>query len=128
MHEALQAAIKPFERPHVRYLGVTRLDIYAEDTNYIFAQQRGNNAVISYRRFMYDVWDEEVPKRSRLIERFVKQCVSSTGRMFGISACSNPTCVAAYPNSVEELDAKGTKFCPSCLKALEQAVHQEGGH
>jgi archaemetzincin len=125
MRKVLETAISPVEQEHVRYLGMTRLDIYAEDTNYVFAQQGRISGVVSYRRFMFDMWGEEVPKRARLSDRLVKQCVSSIGRLWGIMPCSNPTCVAACPNSLEELDAKGVKFCPECQKKLQQALEQE---
>jgi predicted Zn-dependent protease len=127
MREVLAATIQSTQQDHVRYLGITKLDIYSADNNYVFAQHGNVSGVVSYRRFMYDMWGEEVPKRPRLMDRFTKQCVSSAGRLFGLSPCSNPTCVAAYPNSVEELDAKHATFCPACQKKLQEAIAQEKG-
>lgn len=121
----VQEAAQPVERPHVRFLGITRLDITEGDSNYLFSLQGGHFGIVSYRRFMSDKWGEEVPRRSRLADRLAKQCTSSIGRVFGISPCGNPTCVAAYPNSVEELDAKTSAFCPECQKKLAETIARE---
>jgi predicted Zn-dependent protease len=112
---------KPYQQKNVRFLGVTRCDIYSEKTAFLFANSyMGQISVMSYRRFM-SASTRETPNRDRLLKRSVNQALSSCGKVFGIDACSDPTCPRAYPHSVAEQDAKGEKLCDQCLKAFDEA-------
>jgi len=61
MREVLAATIQPTQQDHVRYLGITKLDLFTGNANYVFAEQGNASGVVSYRRFMYDMWGRKSP-------------------------------------------------------------------
>ena len=111
--DLLVQTIKPYRRDKVGYLGVTSLDIYSKDFNFLFGWAGRSGGIISYHRFKAD-FNGETPNKERLVERTLKQCLSSAGWIFGLERCTTPTCARAYPNSLIEHDAKELKLCQSC--------------
>ena len=103
----------------VGYLGVTELDIYANESRYVFglAAVGGNAGIISYRRYTSYLLDEP-PNRDRLKERLLKQALSTIGLIYGLPRCTDPTCARAYANSLAEHDAKQLKLCAECQQGL----------
>jgi predicted Zn-dependent protease len=101
------------------YLGVTKLDVYANESRYVFglAAVGGNAGIVSYRRYTADLLDEP-PNRDRLKERLLKQALSTIGLMYGLSRCTDPTCARAYANSLAEHDAKQLKLCAECQQGF----------
>jgi len=101
------------------FLGVTPMDLYANESRYVFgmAGMGRNCGVISYRRYVGAASDEP-PNRERLKQRALKQALSSTGLMFGLPRCTDPTCARAYVNSLAEHDAKQVMLCPQCKQAF----------
>ena len=121
--DRLGDAVKPLARPRVYYLGVTRLDGFSGDNNFLFglAMTGGDHAIISYARFAAD-FGNDTPNRKRLVERTLKQALSSIGFMLDVKRCSDPRCARAYPNSLMEHDAKTRKLCKHCRMGFEQAL------
>jgi predicted Zn-dependent protease len=118
---AYKASTLPLWQARVRFIGVTRRDIYEKDYSFLFANAyMGQVGVVSYRRFMSS-FTNETPSRERLLKRTVNQMLSSSGRVFGIETCTDPTCPRAYPHSVDEQDAKSGKLCDTCRKAFDKA-------
>lgn len=119
----LKAAVQPFRKGKVYFMGVANLDAYSNQSNFIFgtAENNGNNAVITYRRFTAD-FNEENPNRHRLVDRTLKQSLSSLGFMLGVERCSTPTCARAYPHNLSEHDAKSTDLCTVCRSGFERVL------
>jgi predicted Zn-dependent protease len=109
----LSKAVKPFRRKKVGYLGVTPLDIYSKDYNFLFGWAGRSIGIMSYHRFKAD-FNEEIPNKERLAKRTLKQCLSSAGWIFGVQRCTTPTCARAYPHSLTEHDAKDAQLCTAC--------------
>jgi predicted Zn-dependent protease len=105
-----------------KFLGICNLDTYTKGANFLFgtASDKGYG-VISYKRFSAE-FNEEPPNRARLLDRTLKQALSSLGYMYGIERCSIPTCPRTYPNNLKEHDAKGTELCSKCKQAFEEAL------
>jgi predicted Zn-dependent protease len=119
--QSLRSNVHQYHRKGVYYLGVTNLDTFADQNNFLFgtAENNGTNSLISYRRFTAD-FNVETPNRKRLVERALKQSLSSIGFMIGVKRCTEPTCARAYPHSLQEHDAKSTKLCNACAKGFER--------
>jgi predicted Zn-dependent protease len=94
-------------------LGVKSNDIYENDYNFLFGWARKGLGVISYARFLLGN-----PKDEQFEKRTVMQALSSIGFVMGIPRCTNPTCVRAYPNSLDEQDRKDDKLCNECRENL----------
>lgn len=100
-------------------LGITELDLYSNQSRYVFglAGMGMNCGILSYRRYTSALLDEP-PNRSRLRERTLKQALSSTGLLFGLQRCTEPTCARAYANDLAEHDSKQPKLCGACNEAF----------
>ena len=116
---AMREALAPRFGSRTGYLCVTSLDLFSDQSRYVFGSAviGANHAVFSYRRYLGSINDEP-PDRVRLAARALKQALSSTGLLFGVPRCSDPTCARAYANSVPEHDAKQTKLCSECSKGF----------
>ena len=103
------------------YLGITKLDLYENESRYVFglAAIGANCGVLSYRRYGSAIVDEP-PDRARLKQRTLKQALSTAGLLFGLPRCTDPTCARAYANSLPEHDAKLLKLCSACQEAFAQ--------
>lgn len=117
----LRVAVRSFRQERVYFLGVANLDAFEGQSNFIFgtAETGGHHAVVTYRRFTA-AFNRDGPSRKRLLERTLKQSLSSIGFMFGVGRCSDPTCARAYPQSLAEHDAKSTDLCRLCRAAFER--------
>jgi predicted Zn-dependent protease len=108
-------------RSNVGFLAVTQMDLYSNESRYVFglAEQNANCGIVSYRRYKSDLLDEPT-NRERLRQRTLKQALSSTGLLFGIPRCTDPTCARAYANSLTEHDAKEVRLCSQCRDGFHQ--------
>jgi predicted Zn-dependent protease len=116
-------AVHPFEASNVRFLGITRNDIYAGDKNYYFGWSDGDCSIVSYSRFLA-IFNSETPERSRLLRRFHFQCLTSAGHVFGLERCMDSSCPLGYAQSVAEQDAKSDTICDTCRKGFDNAFAQ----
>ncbi len=101
----------------VGYLGITEADIYSDDNNYVFGWAQPGFGVMSYSRFKASFFNER-DYRPRLVERAVKQGISSTFFILGIPRCTNAMCARAYPHSLAEQDLKEGTLCSWCKEQL----------
>ena len=119
-------AVKPYRRKNVAYLGITSVDIYAKDYNFLFGWANRSGGIMSYRRFTA-AFNNDIPNQDRLIKRTLMQCLSSVGHIYGIKRCTNPTCARAYPNSLSEHDAKKGTLCSECRNGFRTKFEQLEG-
>jgi len=91
----------------IRQIGLINHDIYTPDLNFVFSttQPKGNTILISLARLM----DEN--DRSETEARYRKVLLRTLGVSFGFKPSSERSCVMAFSNSLEELDAKGLDWC-----------------
>ncbi len=104
-----------------RVLGVTELDLYVSNLNFIFgqAQMGGRTALISLARLREEFWGRR-PNERLLAERALKEAVHELGHTLGLEHCSNPKCVMHFSNSLADTDIKGSWFCPECEKKIRK--------
>lgn len=120
---ALQAAVGERAGPKLLVMGVTSLDLFGGNSNYLFGMAATGRhiGVVSLARFRA-AFNDEAPKRARLVERLAKQSLSTIGFMIGVPRCSTPECARAFPQSLSELDQKPLKLCPTCRDAFNVAL------
>jgi predicted Zn-dependent protease len=126
LNDHMKKAIKPYRKKKIGYMGVANADAFSGKSNFIFgiAENKRYSSMITYRRFTAD-FNEEPPNPDRLVERTLKQALSSTGFMFGVRRCSDPTCARAYPHNLAEHDAKKVHLCSRCRNGLAKAFGRE---
>jgi len=100
------------------YIGVTSMDLYCENCNFLYGSTNGSYGVISYSGFAA-INTQEKQNRPRLIRRLLKQCLSSANFALGIPRCDTPLCARSYPNNLEEQDAKSEDLCSICKNRLD---------
>ncbi len=120
----LLQVVKPYRRKNVAYLGITSVDIYAKDYNFLFGWANRSGGIMSYHRFTAD-FNNDIPNQDRLIKRTLMQCLSSVGHIYGIERCTTPTCARAYPNSLPEHDAKKGTLCSECKNGFRTIFEQD---
>lgn len=118
LERILKEKTSPYRKQGVAYLAITSEDIYAEDYNFLFGWAGRNYGLLSYHRFR-SAYNNETPSQERLVKRTLTQCLASSCRVFGIERCTNPTCASAYPETLEEHDAKKAALCASCMNQLK---------
>jgi predicted Zn-dependent protease len=104
-------------------VGITELDIYAGDSNYLFgtAAIGAGISIVSYARYRGDFF-EEPQDRKRLTLRMHKQLLSSIGNALGVPRPTDPTSARSYPRSLQEHDAKSEYMSEACIAGFERAL------
>jgi archaemetzincin len=99
------------ETPH-RLLGITDVDLYIPDLNYVFglADKSGAVAVVSVSRFRKG--------NRKVVERAVKTAVHEIGHTYGLGHCHDNKCVMYFSYNLSDTDYKGKEFCIKCQKIL----------
>ena len=106
------------------YIGVTSAALGCPTCNFLFgsASTGAGYGVVSYAQFTA-LNNGENQNRERLLDRTLKQALSTTLFALGIPRCSNPFCGRAYPNSVQEQDQKDDELCDECRAKLTKYVN-----
>lgn len=124
--DVLKRDFKANGRPkYAGLLGITEVDIYAGDNNFLFGSAAKGYGAMSYCRFLSG-FNNAPDNRPKLVDRTVKQCVSSSFFILDIKRCTSPMCSRAYPHSLTEHDQKGSEICVVCRSKLKSAVAKAG--
>ena len=104
-------------------LGVTSLDLFGGASNYLFGAGATGKfiGIVSQHRFRA-AFNDEAPKRERLVDRLLKQSLSTIGFMLGVPRCNTPECARAFPQSLAEHDQKPSALCAQCREGFEKVL------
>ncbi|WP_292487171.1 archaemetzincin family Zn-dependent metalloprotease [Methanohalobium sp.] len=101
----------PEDASHV--LGITDIDLYVPQLNFVFGEASNKVAVISITRLRNEYY--ELPKDYELFKnRIIKEAIHEIGHMFGFKHCPNKECVMHFSNSLEDTDTKSYRLCSKC--------------
>jgi archaemetzincin len=119
------AFLEPLSRnrqhPRDLVLGVTALDLYVPELNFVFglADPGRQTAVISWARLTPEFYGRR-PDPGLLRERVLKEAVHELGHLLGLPHCPHSGCIMFFSNSLRDTDRKGPGFCPACRRLLEK--------
>ena len=113
----LEALARQKQPEHERQLGITDVDLYTPDLNFVFgeADARRGIAVFSLARL-------QTGDGYRFVRRAATEAIHELAHTYGLSHCSSPHCVMWFSNTLAETDRKGTAFCDAHADALRQAM------
>ncbi len=102
--------------PGAKTLGVADGDLFIPILTFVFgeAQLGGAAALISAARLRQEFYG--LPANQILFyERCAKEALHELGHTMGLVHCRLYDCVMHYSNSIEDVDLKGSSWCPACL-------------
>jgi archaemetzincin len=100
-----------------RQLGVTDVDLFVPELNFVFGEADGRRgvAVFSTARL-------HAAARDRFVHRAATEAIHELAHTYGLGHCADDRCVMWFSNTLEETDRKGTEFCSVHADALERAL------
>jgi len=116
----LKILIKIKKKDFEAILGITDVDLYVPQLNFVFGEADPWNrvAVISLLRLRQEHYG--LPANEKLLlERALKEAVHELGHVYGLGHCPDPRCVMHFSNSLADTDRKGHMFCPNCRRKLK---------
>jgi archaemetzincin len=104
-----------------RLLGLTDVDLYTPDLNFVFGQadSRRGVAVVSVAR-LHSGNDD------RFLHRAATEALHELAHTYGLAHCRDARCVMWFSNTLDETDRKGTRFCAAHAGALRRAFASNG--
>ncbi len=98
-----------------RLLGVTGIDLYVPQLNFVFgeADPRRGVAIFSVHRL-------RTPDEALFARRAATEAVHELGHTYGLGHCQRRDCVMWFSNTLAETDRKGTRLCPAHAAELRQ--------
>ncbi len=108
-------------------LGITSVDIYASDLNFVFgiALLKRGLGLVSYAR-LDNTFYGLGPNDNLLYQRVAKECLHEIGHALGLEHCENP-CVMLFANSLMEVDRKPGFYCEQCRYRLKFLLERWSG-
>ncbi len=104
-------------------LGVTEVDLYTPDFNFIFgeADPISGVGIISLGRLRQEFYG--LQKDQKLFHnRVLKEAIHELGHVYGLGHCHNPACIMHFSRDLKDVDLKGSGLCDSCKIKLESRV------
>ncbi len=110
-------AVKP--KSFDRMLGITDVDIYVPELNFVFGEADilSGVTVISLTRLRQEFYGLK-PDNRLFQERAIKEAIHEIGHTYGLGHCSNPKCIMHFSNTLKDTDIKGPGFCNICKNML----------
>ncbi len=100
-----------------KVLGITDVDIYAKNLNFIFGQAelKGKGCVVSIHRLRPEFYISPALD-GLVVKRACKEAVHELGHTFGLQHCSNKNCVMCFSPNIKGVDSKYVYFCSACTE------------
>jgi archaemetzincin len=100
-------------------IGLFNVDLFIPIFTYIFGQAYlgGRTGIVSFFRLSNERYGIESDE-NLLLERSCKEIIHELGHTLGLIHCHVSDCVMRSGTYVEDIDQKGSKFCPKCRNEI----------
>lgn len=121
----LSKEIAPYysKDPLTMVVGITELDIYSGDSNFVFSVFGGYPetpvSILSYGKMRAKMWGEK-QSRKRLTERAAKELVPASLKKLNIPRSTDPSCPYSYSSGLPRLDEKSLKLSDPVKKEIKR--------
>jgi predicted Zn-dependent protease len=109
--------------PNTMVVGITELDIFSEETNFVFSLYARRNdmpvSILSYAR-MRAKFTGENQSRKRLTERAAIELVPASLKELGIPRSMDPSCPYSYSSGLQRLKEKTLNLSEPVKKEIER--------
>ena len=119
----LSQAIAPYysKDPNTMVVGISELDIYSGETNFVFSVYGGRNdtpvSILSYAK-MRSKLTKENQSRKRLTERAAKELVPASLKKLNIPRSMDPSCPYSYSGGLQRLKEKSLNLAEPVKKEI----------
>lgn len=112
-----------FKRNEKKVIGVTSADIFVPGLNFVFglADMARGVALLSTARLTAFELELEL-KPSLINERVFKEVAHELGHLFGLTHCSEPSCIMSFANSIYDVDRKLPMLCSDCMNKIKSRI------
>lgn len=121
----LSQAIVPYfsKDPNTMVVGITELDIFSGDTNFLFSLYGGRGdlpvSILSYARMKAKLTGEN-QSRTRLKDRVAKELVPASLKKLGIPRSVDPSCPYSYSSGLQRLEEKTLTLSEPVKQEIEK--------
>lgn len=121
----LSQTIAPYfsKDPNTMVVGITELDIYSGETNFVFSVYGGLKdspvGILSYAKMRAKLTGEN-QSRKRLTERVAKELVPASLKKLGIPRSMDPSCPYSYSSGLQRLKEKTLNLSEPVKKEIEK--------
>lgn len=104
-----------------KVLLLVEFDLFVPVFTYVFgeAQLHGKHSIVSLCRLHEEFYSGQT-NDSLLLERSLKEILHELGHNLGLIHCRNWDCVMHSSQGVEEVDIKGSFYCPDCHSLIDE--------
>lgn len=106
-----------YPEKYEKILGVTDVDLYVPELNFVFGEACDKAAVISLLRLRESFY-KRMDDRKVFLRRILTEAVHELGHTFGLKHCNDPHCVMYFSNTISDTDRKGYEFCRNCRNKI----------
>lgn len=124
-NKLLRAVDLTYADDNIKTLGLFNVDLFIPILTFIFGQAflNGRTGIASVFRLSNEGYgllnDDEI-----MLDRFGKEIIHEIGHTLGLIHCHAPVCVMKSSTYIEDIDQKGTAFCPACKSGIRSVMLQ----